>query len=124
MIQDFSILLEPVQTTATKKDISLVSGYNAYVQYIEHILKTQKNELVSNMNLGSEYYSFIFGNADIGVLQFELASYIQAAIPKLSNIQVRLIQQTNEELIFQVLFSFYDGIRMQKNLSCNIEVQI
>lgn len=124
MIEDFSILLEPVNTTSTKKDISLVSNYNAYVQYIENVLKTQKNEVVSNMNMGSDYYNFIFGNNDRGALQIQLAAYIQSAIPKLTNIRVRLTSKTNNNLNFNVFFDFYDGIKMQKNLSCNIEVPI
>ena len=49
-IRDFSILFEPVQTATSNKDISLVSGFNAISQYIEHVLKTQKGELISNMN--------------------------------------------------------------------------
>jgi hypothetical protein len=124
MKTDFSILLEPVQTTADKRDISIVTGYNAFVQNIEHVLKTQKNEIVSNMNLGSDLYSFIFGSADIPVLEFRLAAYIRAAVPKLSNVQVKLLTQTSTYLTFQIFFSFYDGIKIQDNLSCNIEVSI
>lgn len=124
MIRDFSILLEPVNTSSNKKDISMVSNYNAYAQYIENVLKTQKNELVSNMNFGSDYYSFIFGQGDRPVLELKLAAYIQSAIPKLTNIKVKLLSQSNTNLNFNVFFDFYDGIKMQKNLSCSIEVPI
>lgn len=102
----------------------MVTGYNAYAQYIENVLKTQKNELVSNMNFGSEYYSFIFGQNDKSVLEIKLAAYIQSAIPKLTNIKVKLLYKSNTNLTFNVFFDFYDGIKMQKNLSCNIEVPI
>lgn len=102
----------------------MVSGYNAYAQYIEHIMKTQKNELVSNMNLGSEYYSFIFGTSDIPVLELKLASFIEDAIPRLNNIKVFLLSQTPTRLSFQVNFSFFDGIKFQNDLSCFIEVPI
>jgi hypothetical protein len=123
-VKDFSILLEPIISPTDKKDITLVSGYNAFAQYIEHVMKTQKNELVSNMNLGSDYYSFIFGTGDVPVLELKLAAYIQDAIPKLSNIKVFLLSQTQTRLSFQVNFSFYDGIKFQNNLSCFIEVPI
>jgi hypothetical protein len=123
-VRDFSILLEPIQSSTTKKDISLVTGYNAYAQYIEHVLKTQKNELVTNMNFGSDYYSYIFGTNDVGVLEIKLAAYIQSAIPKLTNIRVLLSSKIETELTFQVFFSFYDGIKFQTDLSCFIEVPI
>jgi hypothetical protein len=122
--RDFSIFLEPVNTTTTKKDISMVSGYNAYVQYIENVIKTQKNEVVSNMNLGSNYYSYLFGTNDVGTLEFELASYIQAALGKLTNVKVFLRSRTETEMEFEVRFSFYDGIKFQNQMSCFIEVPI
>lgn len=124
MIKDFSILLEPINTNSNKKDVGIVSGYNAYSQYIENVLKTQKNEVVSNMDFGSEYFSFIFGSRDVPVLELKLAAYIQSAIPKLTNIRVKLSSQTSNNLAFNIFFDFYDGIKMQQNLSCNVEVPI
>ena len=62
-IKDFSILFEPVTTTNNKKDISLVSGFNAISQYIEHVLKTQKGELVSETIAGVDRtYKVIHSN--------------------------------------------------------------
>lgn len=124
LARDFSILLEPVVTTTSKKDISLVSGYNAYAQYIEHVMKTQKKELVSDMNLGTDYFTYIFGTTDRGVMELNLSAYVQAAIPKLTNIKVTLLEQTNTDMHFNVSFTFFDGIKIQNNISCFVEVPL
>lgn len=123
-IKDFSILLEKVTTAQTRKDISTVSGFNAISQYIEHILRTQKGELISNMSLGSDYFTYIYGTNDSGALELSLAAYIQSAIPKISDVQVRLLSQSNQLFQMQVSFSIFDGIRYQKNASCFVEVEL
>lgn len=124
LARDFSILLEPVVTSTSKKDISLVSGYNAYAQYIEHVMKTQKKELVSDMNLGTDYFTYIYGTVDRGVMELNLAAYVQAAVPKLTNVKVKLLEQTNTDMHFNVSFTFFDGIKIQNNISCFIEVPL
>jgi len=124
LVRDFSILLEPVNTSSTKKDISLVSGYNAYSQYIEHVMKTQKKELVSNMNIGTDYFTYIFGTQDRPVMEENLAAYIEAAVPKLANVKVKLIDQSASKMYFNINFTFFDGIKTQTNISCSIEVPI
>lgn len=121
-IKDFSVLLEPVQTAYNKKDISLVTGYNAISQYIESIMKTQKGELISNMSLGTDYFTYIFGSNNTGVMEFNLASYLEAAIPQIRNVKVKLTYYTVSKMEFEVTFSLYDGIKNQNNLSCFIEV--
>lgn len=121
-IRDFSILLNQIETAQNKKDIAVVSGYNAVVQYIEHIMKTQKGELVSDMSLGSDYFSYIFGSADGGGLELNIASYIQAAIPQITDVKVFLVSQSDSILSFQIQFSILDGLKVQKNASCFIEV--
>lgn len=123
-LKDFSILLEPIQTSSSKKDISIVTGFNAITQYIENVMKTQKGELVSDMNLGSDYFSYIFGSPDKGVLEAQLAAYIEAAIPKLKNIKVNLIYFSEDQLQFEIRYSIFNiGINSQKDASCFIEVQ-
>lgn len=122
--KDFSILLEKIETARTKKDISVVSGYNAITQYIEHILRTQKGELISNMSLGSDYFTYIYGTNDPGVLETNLAAYIQAAIVKLSDVRVKLLSQSDQLFQLQVIFSLFDGIKFQKNVTCFIEVEL
>lgn len=123
-IKDFSITLQPVQTTSTKKDISFVTGFNALSQYIENILKTQKGELVSNMNLGSDYFSYIFGVDDIGVLETNLAAYVESVIPKIINVSVKTLYYDEKKFEFQIFFSIFDGIQIQKNASCFVEVTL
>ena len=72
-----------------------------------------------------KHFSLIrFPIKNLFVLELKLAAYIQDAIPKLSNIKVFLLSQTQTRLSFQVNFSFYDGIKFQNNLSCFIEVPI
>ena len=122
-IRDFSILFEPVQTATSNKDISLVSGFNAISQYIEHVLKTQKGELISNMNLGADYFTYIFGTQDRGVLELNVASYIEAAIPQIKNVRANLVYYSTDILQFEIVFSIYDGIKTQNNVSCFIEVE-
>lgn len=122
-IRDFSILFEPVQTATTNKDISLVSGFNAISQYIEHVLKTQKGELISNMNLGADYFTYIFGTQDKGVLELNVAAYIEAAIPQIRNVRANLVYYSTDILQFEIIFSIYDGIKTQNNVSCFIEVE-
>lgn len=123
--KDFSILLEKVSVTDAKKDISLVTGFNAYAQYIEVVCKTQKGELVSNMNLGSNYYEYIFnGQADLPALQNSMAGYIQAVIPKITNVKVITQYSSANQFQFIVYYSISDGINTQTNNSTFVEVEI
>lgn len=123
-IKDFSILLQPVQTSSTKKDISFVTNFNAISQYIENILKTQKGELISNMSLGSDYFSYIFGVDDTGVLETDLAAYIESVVPKILNVSVKTLYSDSSKYEFQIFFSIFDGIQIQNNASCFVEVKI
>jgi hypothetical protein len=122
-IKDFSILLEPINTITTKKDIGMVSGYNAIVQYMETVMKTQKGELISNMDLCSDYFNYSFGTDDKAVLELNLASYIEAAMVQIRNVKVRLIYYSQDRLQFEVNFSLLNGIKIQNNISCFIEVE-
>jgi phage baseplate assembly protein W len=124
-IKDFSILLEKVNVTSAKKDIGLVSGFNAYSQYIENVCKTQKGELISNMNMGSNYFNFIFnGQADTGSLENAMAAYIQAAIPALSKVKVNLQYADLNSFQFLITYSLSNGISNQSNATTFIEVQL
>jgi hypothetical protein len=53
-----------------------------------------------------------------------LSAYIQAAIPKISDVRVDLLSQEDEQLSFQINFSIFDGIKTQNNASCFVEVDI
>jgi hypothetical protein len=124
-IKDFSILLEKINSSSTKKDIGLVSGFNAYSQYIENVCKTQKGELVSDINLGSDYFSYIFdGQANIGLLENNMAAYINSAIPSLTNVKVNVQYASDTVFQFLIYFSTSDGIIKQSNTSTFIEVEL
>jgi len=123
--KDFSILLEKINVSGPKKDIGMVSGFNAYSQYIEVVLKTQKGELLSNMNLGSNYFDYIFnGQANLPALQSSLSGYLQAAIPKLYNVSVSTTYASQDSFQFTVTYSLSDGIAMQTDATTFVEVNI
>lgn len=124
-LRDFSILFQKIPTTGQKTDIAMVSGYNAIVQKITHLLNTNKGELTSDKNFGSNYYVFIFdpvGNKQ--TLEITLANYIEASIPGISSVNVQLDSYTETNLFFQVKFNYYDGIVFQNNIYCSVEVKI
>jgi hypothetical protein len=124
-IKDFSILFEKINSSSTKKDIGLVSGFNAYSQYIENVCKTQKGELVSDISLGSDYFSYIFdGQANPGILENNMAAYISSAIPVLINVKVKLEYASDKVFQFLIYFSTSDGIIKQSNTSTFIEVEL
>jgi phage baseplate assembly protein W len=124
-LRDFSILFQKIPTTGQKTDIAMVTGYNAIVQKISHLLNTNKGELTSDKNFGSNYYVFLFdpvGNKQ--TLEITLANYIEASIPGISNVTVQLDSYTETNLFFQIKFSYYDGIVFQNNIYCSVEVKI
>jgi len=124
-LRDFSILFQKIPTTGQKTDIAMVTGYNAIVQKISHLLNTNKGELTSDKNFGSNYYVFLFdpvGNKQ--TLEITLANYIEASIPGISNVTVQLDSYTEANLFFQIKFSYYDGIVFQNNIYCSVEVKI
>jgi phage baseplate assembly protein W len=124
-IKDFSILLEKVSTISSNKDLGVVSGFNAYSQYITAICKTQKGELVSNMDLGSDYFKYIFnGQANNGALELSLSAYIYAAIPELANVQVQILYMSDSVIQLLVTYLITDGINTQNKASTYVEVQL
>ena len=124
-LKDFSILLEKISTGSSQKDLAVVSGFNAYSQYIEAVCKTQKGELVSDMNLGSDYFKYIFnGQANVGSLEVSLAAYIHAAIPELENVNVSVIYMSDVLFQFLVTYMVSDGINTQNKASTYIEVPL
>lgn len=123
-LRDFNILGSKVNTAADIKDISLVSGFNSYIQKIEHICKTQKGELPSDVSLGSNYYAFIFdpvGNKD--VIELNLEAYISSAIPTINNVNVSVIYSDTEKIVLNVGFSVNNYLKNQ-TASCTVEVTL
>lgn len=123
--KDFSILLEKINSVGGLTDIATVSGFNAYSQYIEVILKTQKGELVSDMNLGSDYFSYIFeSQVNLPALQTTLAGSLQAAIPSIYNVSVNTTYVSVDSFQFLVTYSLTDGIVQQQDSTTFVEVNL
>lgn len=122
--KDLNILGLKVRTSTNQKSLSIVTGYNSYVQKIEHICKTQKGELPSDMNLGSDYFNFLFDPAgNKNFLQTNLENYIQAAVYEIRNIKVLVSSFTQSKIYLIVNFSLADSIQEQTS-SCTVEVDI
>jgi hypothetical protein len=122
--KDLNILGLKVTTSTNQKSLSIVTGYNSYVQKIEHICKTQKGELPSDINLGSDYFNFLFDPAgNKNFLQTNLENYIQAAVYEIRNIKVLVSSFTQSKIYLIVNFSLSDSIQDQTS-SCTVEVDI
>jgi len=122
--KDLNILGLKVTTPTNQKSLSIVTGYNSYVQKIEHICKTQKGELPSDMNLGSNYFNFIFDPAgNKNFLQTNLENYIQAAVYEIRNVKVLVSSFTESKIYLIVNFSLADSVKEQTS-SCTVEVDI
>ena len=122
---DFSILLEKIPSTNSTTDIAMVSGYNSIVQKISHLFNTNKGELTSDKNFGSDYYVYMFDPvSNQSVLENTLSHYIQASIQGVTDVNVELFSYTQRLLQFKVKFGYFDGIKLQSNIYCNIEVNI
>ena len=107
-LRDFNILGYKIDTTNSKKDLSLVTGFNSYIQKIEHICKTQKGELPSDSSLGSNYYAFLFdpvGNKN--VLEINLQAYIKAAIYDLTRVKVTVVYSDENKVILTMKFKTF-----------------
>jgi hypothetical protein len=103
----------------------MVSGYNSIVQKISHLFNTNKGELTSDKNFGSDYYVYIFDPiSNKEVLENTMSHYIQASIQGVTDVTVELFSYTQSILQFKVKFGYFDGIKLQGNIYCNIEVNI
>ena len=122
---DFSILLEKIPSTNSTTDIAMVSGYNSIVQKISHLFNTNKGELTSDKNFGSDYYVYIFDPvSNKSVLENTMSHYIQASIQGVTDVTVELFSYTQNLLQFKIKFGYFDGIKLQSNIYCNIEVNL
>lgn len=125
LTSDFSILFQKIPSQNSKTDIGMVSGYNSVVQKITHLFNTNKGELTSDKNFGSDYFIYLFdpvGNKSL--LETNLTHYIQASIQGITNVTVELYSYTQSLLQFKVKFAYFDGSKLQSNIYCNIEVQL
>jgi hypothetical protein len=103
----------------------MVSGYNSIVQKITHLFNTNKGELTSDKNFGSDYFVYLFdpvGNK--ALLESSLSHYIQASIQGINSVTVELYSYTQTLLQFKIKFSYFDGSNLQSNIYCTIEVKL
>ena len=123
--RDFSILFEKIPTTASTTDIAMVSGYNSIVQKITHLFNTNKGELPSDQNFGSNYYVYLFDPVSYkSTLEKNMAYYIEASIQGVTNVLVQLSYYSQSSLQFKITFSYFDGLKLQSNIYCSIEVSL
>jgi hypothetical protein len=57
-------------------------------------------------------------------MEIKLAADILAMIPGLNDVKVNVITFTDNILVFEVYYSFNDGINKQQKSSCFIEVEL
>ena len=89
--RDFSILFEKIPTTSSTTDIAMVSGYNSIVQKITHLFNTNKGELPSDQNFGSNYFVYLFDPvSNKSTLEKNMSYYIEASIEGVTNVLVQL----------------------------------
>jgi phage baseplate assembly protein W len=122
--KDLNILGTKVITANNKKDISLVSGYNSYVQKIENICRTQKGEIPSATNVGTNYYVFIFnpvGNKN--TLESLIASNIKNSIIDLTKVSVKIKYYTDTFIKMDVSFLIKNKLQSQE-IKSQIEVDL
>lgn len=123
--KDFSILFEKIPTANSTTDIAMVSGYNSIVQKITHLFNTNKGELASDQNFGSNYFVYLFDPvSNKSTLEKNMSYYIEASIQGVTNVVVQLSYYSQSSLQFKITFSYYDGLKVQDNIYCLIEVSL
>lgn len=123
-LRDFNILGYKINTSNSKKDLSLVTGFNSYIQKIEHICKTQKGELPSDSSLGSDYYAFLFdpvGNKN--VLEINLQAYLKASIYDLTRVKVTVVYSDETKVLLNIKFGLRNFTKSQ-DAECLVEVPL
>jgi phage baseplate assembly protein W len=123
--KDFSILLEKVSTTNTKKDLAFVDGTNSIVQQIENVLKTNKGENVSNMNFGANIRDYTYDLAvNRQIITSTLRSVIKSSIRKIFDVSVNVSYYSDTVIIFDIRFSTEISLNAQNKSSCQIEIPL
>jgi phage baseplate assembly protein W len=123
--KDFSILLEKVSTTNTKKDLAFVDGTNSIVQQIENVLKTNKGENVSNMNFGANIRDYTYDLAvNRQIITSTLRSVIKSSIRKIFDVSVNVSYYSDTVIIFDIRFSTEISLNARNKSSCQIEIPL
>lgn len=122
--RDLNILGLKITSTNNKKDISFVNGYNSYVQKIENVCRLQKNEIPSAMNMGVDYYVFLFNPvSNKNTMEQSIANSIVNAISDIQDVDVDIIYYTENTITMNV--TFVPSKLIQKNpTTCKIEVSL
>lgn len=123
--KDFSILLEPVSTTNTKKDLAFVDGTNSIVQQIENLLRTNKGENSSNPAFGANLTDYLY---DIGVNRLavtnSLKAIIKSSIRNIFDVSVGIDYYSENLIIFNINFSTELTLNSKNTSSCKIEIPL
>jgi phage baseplate assembly protein W len=123
--KDFSILLEKVSTTNSKKDLAFVSGTNSIVQQIENVLKTNKGENISNMSFGANIRDYTYDVAvNRQIITSTLRSVIKSSIRKIFDVSVTVNYYSDTVIIFDIQFSTEISLTSQNKSSCQIEIPL
>lgn len=123
--KDFSMVLEKVVTTTTKKDIGFVDGANFFVSQIENVLKTNKGENVSDIYFGSDLATYAYDiNVNKKLICLNLESAIKYGIKKIFNVKVNLLYSSETLLRFRVDFSYSTQPGKSNPSSCIIEIPL
>jgi len=123
--KDFSILLEKVSTTNSKKDLAFVEGTNSTVQQIQNVLRTNKGENVSDMSFGANLYEYTYdGAVNQQILKNVLRAVIQSSIIKIFDVNVNINYYSRTTMIFDISFSMEKSLNSQNKSSCIIQIPI
>jgi hypothetical protein len=122
--KDFNILARKVTSSNNKKDISFVTGYNAYVQKIENVCRLQKNEIPSSVYMGVDYYVFLFNPvSNKNIMEQAIENSIVNAIYDIQNVNVEITNYTETNVTLKVTFT--PSKLINKNpTTCQIEVSL
>ena len=122
--KDFNILGLKIDSSNQKKDISFVTDINSYVQKIENICRLEKGEIPSSIDLGVDYYAFIFDPiSNKSTVEDNVAVAVRSGIKEIKQAKASVLYYDDSKIIFDVTFSLNYRIP-DKTTTCRIEVDI
>lgn len=122
--KDFNILGLKIDSSNQKKDIAFVTDINSYVQKIENICRLEKGEIPSSLNLGVDYYAFIFDPiSNQSTVEDNVSVGIKSGVKDIKQAKTKVIYYNDEKLILDVTFSL-NYRTPEKTTTCRIEVDL
>lgn len=122
--KDFNILGLKITSSNQKKDISFVTDINSYVQKIENICRLEKGEIPSSIDLGVDYYAFIFDPiSNKSTVEDNIAVAVRSGIKDIKQAKASVVYYDDSKIIFDVTFSLNYRVP-NKTTTCRIEVDI